>query len=75
MPIDGADKDGNVYVYIDGVDWQHEIGCALGGNRVYPSIKDLKEHSKCWQECGIVRIRIEEVEWVAPQDFSRHTGA
>lgn len=56
-------------VYIDGVDFQHEIGEASGGNKVYPSLKDLKENNKCYESCGVVKAKITLVEWVLPQNI------
>ena len=46
------------YAYMDKVDFDHEVGCALGGNKVYPSLKDLLENEKCVHECGIVKVKI-----------------
>jgi len=39
-------------------DWQWELGEALGGNMVYPDLKDLKKHRVCVEDCGIVRVKI-----------------
>jgi hypothetical protein len=66
--------DGNEIIgYMDGVDWQHELGNAAGGNRVYGSVEDLKKHSKCWPQCGIVEVEVRLVRWVADQDFDFET--
>lgn len=54
---------------MDGVDWQHEIGEALGGNKVYPDLEDLKENNSCWKSCGVVRCRLIFEEWVEEQDL------
>lgn len=54
---------------MDGVDWQHEIGEAAGGNTVYPSINDLKENNKCWKSCGIVECEITFKKWSKNQDL------
>jgi hypothetical protein len=59
--------------YMCGVDWQHELGEASGGNRVYASLADLKHHCKCWDSCGVVKVSVEMVEWVVDQDI--HKGA
>jgi hypothetical protein len=56
-------------VFMDGVDWQHEIEHAAGGNRVYASAEDLKKNSKCWPQCGIVEVEVRLVRWVEDQDF------
>jgi len=46
------------YGYMCKVDFDWELGCAMGGNDIYPSIKDLKENRKCVSECGIVKVKI-----------------
>ncbi len=58
-----------IKVYTCGVDWQHELGEAAGGNRVYASIGDLKRCKKCWDECGIVELEISLYKWIEPQNF------
>ena len=57
--------------YMCGVDWQHELGHAMGGNVVYPSVEDLKANRKCVRSCGIVKVEVKLVEWVQDQDFSK----
>lgn len=49
------------------VDFQWEVGEAMGGNRIYPSVKDLKDNLTCWKECGIVKVKVTQVKWVEPQ--------
>jgi hypothetical protein len=45
-----------VTVYMDGVDWQHELG--EGGDTVlYESLNTLKLQQGCVSECGAVKIR------------------
>jgi len=65
------------YVYVCGVDWQHELGEASGGNKVYPSVEDLKRHVSCWVDCGIVKIKMSNAEWVFDQSrsFNRNETA
>lgn len=60
-----------IEVFIDGVDYRHEVGEARGGNIVYGSVKDLKHHNSCWAGCGIVRAKVVGLEWVEPQDFKK----
>lgn len=43
-------------------DWDHELGYASGGNRIYPSEEDIKKYSKCVGECGIAKVRTTFVE-------------
>ncbi len=57
--------------YMCGVDWQHELGEAMGGNVVYPSVDDLKKHRKCVKNCGIVEVKVQLSKWVEPQDLFR----
>lgn len=59
-------------LYACGVDWQHEIGHASdleGKMPLYSTIEELKEKRTCWQECGIVEIKLELTRWVEPQDL------
>ena len=44
--------------YMDKVDFDHELGCASGGNRVFPSQKDLERNRPCVDECGIVEVEV-----------------
>lgn len=57
------------YGYMDLVDYQHEVGEALGGNKIYPDIEDLKENNSCWQECGIVKVEIRAIELIVSQNL------
>ena len=50
--------------YMCKVDFDWEIGGAIGGNTVYPSVEDLKDNRTCWEECGIVKVKIELEEVV-----------
>ena len=60
-------KPREVEVYLDGTDWRYEVGEAADGNKVYPSVDCLKEESKCWNECGIVKCKLVFVETVVPE--------
>ena len=44
--------------YMCKTDFTWELGAALDGNTVYPSVEDLKKNRKCWEECGIVKVKI-----------------
>jgi hypothetical protein len=44
--------------YMCKIDYDHELGHACGGTSVYSSLEDLKEHHDCWEECGIVEVKI-----------------
>ena len=54
------------YGYMDRVDFEDELGEALGGTKVYPSVEDLIE--ECLPHnvhyCGIVKVKIELIEVV-----------
>jgi hypothetical protein len=74
--LDVNDDARRVRVFMDGVDWDYEVGTALGGNKVYPSIECLREcigHNV--DRCGIVEVEMtlvrivqpgERREWVSP---------
>lgn len=66
-----AKKPKKVTVFLDGVDWQHEIGEASDGNKVYPGVDSLKEHNRCWDGCGIVECEIVFKKWVLEHDWKR----
>jgi len=40
------------------VDFMHELGEATGGNRIFPTIKELKKYYPCVAECGIVEVEV-----------------
>lgn len=56
--------------YMCKVDWDYELGEALGGNKVFPSQADLIENKKCTDECGIVEVEIRLKQVIQPSDFS-----
>lgn len=57
------------YGYMDKTDFEHEVGEALGGNKIYPCIADLIKHEKCASSCGIVRVKIELEEVLLGSDY------
>ena len=46
------------YGYMCLIDWNWELGAALGGNTIYPNIEDLKSNHTMWKSCGIVKVKI-----------------
>ena len=44
--------------YMCKIDWDFEFGEALGGNKIYPSLADLKQNHDCWERCGVVKVKI-----------------
>ena len=55
--------------FMCGIDFQHELGEASGGNVVYPSLKDAETNLPCHKSCGVVKVKVELVEWVKEQDL------
>jgi hypothetical protein len=53
-------EEGQDYVigYMCLTDFECELGMASGGNRVFPSVGDLKEHFKCVSGCGIAEVKV-----------------
>lgn len=54
--MDGTNKE--IIGYMCQTDWDWELGEAMGGTRVYASVKDLKRDRKCVEQCGIVEVRV-----------------
>lgn len=44
--------------YMCRIDWDHELGIAIDGNRVYPSLAALKERHTMWEKCGVVEVAV-----------------
>lgn len=51
-------------LYMCATDFQHEMGNVAV--KIYPSIESLKRDMPCVEECGIVSVNVELVEWVEP---------
>ena len=51
------------------VDFECELGAAMGGNLVFPSIEDCRKHRKCVDQCGIVKVRVSGVEVVQEENY------
>ena len=45
------------YGYMCSIDWNWELGEALGGSTIYPSLKDLKDNHDV-EHCGVVKVKI-----------------
>src|SRR5271168_3540473 len=58
-------------VYIDGTDWQYEIGRAADGNTVYPDPECLKKKGRCWEGCGIVECELVFKRWAVEHDWKK----
>ena len=51
-------------------DWDHEIGWASDGNKVYPSIDSVRRERKCTAECGIVEVDVTFVRIVQGESMA-----
>ena len=51
------------YGYICGTTMLYELGNT--DVTIYPTIKSLKDEHKCWKECGIAKIAVERIGFVA----------
>jgi hypothetical protein len=52
---------------MDRVDFDYELGAALGGNTIHPSVEDLREPATHdLDECGIVEVEVRLVRVVEP---------
>jgi len=61
-------KPREVEVYIDGTDWQYEVGEAADGNSVYPDVKSLQKYRSCWKGCGVVKCKLVFDSWIIEED-------
>jgi hypothetical protein len=50
-------------------DFLHELGDAMGGNMIYPSLNDLKRCEPCYKQCGVVEVEIKLVREVIKDSF------
>lgn len=57
-------------LYMDKVDFDHELGEALGGSRVYMDEEDLRDHQPCVESCGIVAVKVTLDHVIKESDFS-----
>lgn len=56
-PMNG-DASGAVIGYMCRIDFECELGAALGGNTIYPDIEDCREKRGCTDHCGIVEVEV-----------------
>jgi hypothetical protein len=65
-------EKGQDYVigYMCLIDFECELGAAQGGNRIFPSVEECREHRKCVGSCGIVKVKVEAIEIVQEPDGS-----
>ena len=59
-----------VTCFMDGIDWQHEVGHASNGNRVFPTVDDLVHGAgHDLDECGIAEVEIRFVRWIKESKY------
>ncbi|MES3028511.1 MAG: hypothetical protein V4820_11735 [Pseudomonadota bacterium] len=51
-------------------DWDHEIGYASDGNKVYPSEAAIRRERKCLPECGIVEVEVTIIRVVQDENMA-----
>lgn len=53
-------KERKLKLYVCTEDWYSELGQEMAKPDVvmYPSVKSLKKHRTCWEECGIVELEV-----------------
>lgn len=59
-----------VTCFMDMVDFEEELGNAMKGNKIFPTIEDLRREKPCTKQCGIVEVQVSLVRVVQEQDFS-----
>jgi len=64
-------KSKKVTVYLDGVDFMHEVGYSADGNNIYPSVDCLKKYNRCWEGCGIVECELVFKKWVVEHNWKK----
>lgn len=58
--------------YMDKVDFDYELGEAIDGNKVFPSLEALKKYKPCTRSCGIVKVEVRLKEVIQDTDFSEN---
>lgn len=56
--------------FMCGVDFNYELGQALGGNTIFPSEADLIANKGCTDECGIVEVEVRLKRVIKEEDHS-----
>ena len=55
---DRSDPSSPVVGYMCLIDFECELGAALGGNVIYPDIEDCMKHRPCTEHCGVVEVEV-----------------
>jgi hypothetical protein len=64
-------KTKSVICYMDKVDFEEELGKAVAGNRVFPSVDACRKSKACVHQCGIVEVEIRLRKVIVETDFTR----
>lgn len=67
-----AEDDGSIIGYMCTTDYECELGLNLHGNKIYPSVESLKEHKSCWEECGIVEVKVVYSKTICDENYSKY---
>lgn len=61
-------KEGTDYVvgFMDLIDFQMEVGGAMDGTKIYPSVEDLRRERLCTEGCGIIEVEIRGRQIIQP---------
>ena len=62
-------KRSEVECYMCKTDWEFELGNHSNFVEMYASVEDIKRDRSCWDECGVVKVRVSLVEEVIPENF------
>jgi len=60
-------RDRTKIVYIDGVDWQHEVGETEA--TIWPSKSSILNYTPCASDCGVVKCELKLLRWVHSQNL------
>ena len=57
--------------YMDGIDFNCELGANPSGNTVYPSIDTLRDGLPCVNKggCGIAEVEVRFIRWIEEPDY------
>lgn len=52
--------------YMDLTNWQELLNGRY--TEIYASLEELKDDLVCWDQCGVVKLKVEALEVVVPKD-------
>ena len=56
------------------VDFDHELGEAVGGNTIYGDEEDCRKNRRCIDTCGMVEVEVRLKRVVQEEDFMSDAG-